>query len=185
MCYVKFLEEGKFLAPVQFHIYLADFLARHAMQFIPNIVHEDELFTFQAYQKAGKVLHLSESLYYYRIRENSIMTSQNWMRRFESYCVIVDVLWKEYREPVSKHTVSKEEAMALYFFLDRINYLMQGPYSEMEFSEREKCRNTYREMLGKYRELLRKMGYHADVRKSLLLQVRREAAELRYRRKGI
>ena len=54
-----------------------DFLLNNRISFAKDLLHEDELWSAQVYVKALKVLYISECVYGYRVRTDSIMSSQN------------------------------------------------------------------------------------------------------------
>lgn len=56
-------------------IFKKAFLIRHNLSFYPGILHEDGLFGYQMLYWANKVKILDKSVYAYRIRKGSIMTS--------------------------------------------------------------------------------------------------------------
>ena len=48
----------------------------HGIMFYPGIFYEDALFCSQCFLHAGRMVHLSEKFYTYRVREKSIMTTE-------------------------------------------------------------------------------------------------------------
>ena len=66
-----------FNTPVQFYIYNRSFLNENKLRFYEGIFHEDSEFTPRALFFASKSEVLPEVAYFYRIRENSIMTTPN------------------------------------------------------------------------------------------------------------
>lgn len=65
---------------VVLRIYRRDFLSSHNLLFKEGIFHEDNLFTPLACYYAGKVKVINECLYDYRVRSNSITTTNNVKR---------------------------------------------------------------------------------------------------------
>ncbi|SQH71298.1 glycosyltransferase family protein [Helicobacter mustelae] len=53
-----------------------DFIIRHNLSFIPNILHEDMVFTAEIFLYTRSILFTAMELYYYRLREGSIMNSK-------------------------------------------------------------------------------------------------------------
>lgn len=51
-------------------------LKEEGIRFVPGILHEDCLFSFQCYMSTKRISHRKWGYLYYRVRENSIMTSQ-------------------------------------------------------------------------------------------------------------
>ena len=65
-----------------------NFLLESKIRFIPEILHEDMIFTYQLFCKASAISQCTEALYYRRYRKNSIMTSAKSKKHFTS-CVVV------------------------------------------------------------------------------------------------
>lgn len=56
-------------------IYKSDVLKRHALTFMPNIIHEDLEFSIRAHHMSSSIVFIKEDLYLYRVdRDGSIMT---------------------------------------------------------------------------------------------------------------
>ena len=73
--------------PAQFHVFKRDFLSAQELSFYEGIYHEDTEFTPRAFFLAERVGVLPDILYYYRIREGSIMTTINPKRAFDNLIV--------------------------------------------------------------------------------------------------
>ena len=67
--------------------YRREFLNSNQLRFREGILHEDNQFTPRACVKAQRVKVLPDTLYYYRVREGSIMTTRG-MRSKESFVLI-------------------------------------------------------------------------------------------------
>ncbi|STP12426.1 LPS biosynthesis-related glycosyltransferase [Helicobacter mustelae] len=77
---------------VWLHALRKDFIIRHNLSFIPNILHEDMVFIAEILLHAKSILFTSLELYYYRIREGSIMnskpTKERILQALTSYYII-------------------------------------------------------------------------------------------------
>lgn len=62
------------------------FLVEHDLLFVPQMVHEDELWSFQLYDVVRNVILIPEVTYYYEQNENSIMTSSGYINRRIEAC---------------------------------------------------------------------------------------------------
>lgn len=60
------------------------------IRFKDGITHEDEHLIFRVYENINKMASISNPLYYYRTRQNSIMTSKNDLRRLNAIFVWED-----------------------------------------------------------------------------------------------
>lgn len=65
-----------------------NFLQNSNISFVPDILYEDMVFTYQLFCKAENVSQCSEAFYYRRYRKNSIMTSSKSRKHFTS-CISV------------------------------------------------------------------------------------------------
>lgn len=85
--FLKMMENWDYKVSVVLQFFRADFLLLNKIYFKEGIIHEDNLFSFLAIIKARRVKHLSESLYYRRMRENSVMTKTVNANNFIGYYV--------------------------------------------------------------------------------------------------
>lgn len=92
----EFIKKDSMQVPVWMNLYRRSFLLSNNLFFKEGILHEDELFTPQAFLKADKVSIYKSNFYAYRQRENSIMTSpEKQMKRcidiLNICCDLVDI----------------------------------------------------------------------------------------------
>lgn len=62
--------KGEWAAIACNRLYRKQFIVNNNLSFYPNIINEDELWSFQVYLKARKIVFLKEKTYYYYIGEN-------------------------------------------------------------------------------------------------------------------
>ena len=74
------------------------FITDNSLYFKEGIIHEDNLWSFQSFHLAQKVVTIPDQTYYYLIRPGSIMTSMNLDRRLQSARIIKDEVLKDVRE---------------------------------------------------------------------------------------
>lgn len=68
-------------------------LSEQEISFYPEIYYEDALFCVQCFLRAGRMLHMSERFYTYRIREKSIMTAEiRWKNVYSRVVVYREIL---------------------------------------------------------------------------------------------
>ena len=74
-------------------IYAKEFLIKNDLFFKERLISEDEDFTIRMLMSAKHVMHLSDDIYIYRVRDGSIMSMFNknndWI---SSYCYIINVI---------------------------------------------------------------------------------------------
>ncbi len=80
-----FQAENAYRTPVQLLAMDRSFYTKNALSCYFGILHEDNLFTFQALLLADRAKYLDESLYFRRIRGGSIMTAKKSHRNLEGY----------------------------------------------------------------------------------------------------
>ena len=85
--------------------YKREFLLNNALRFKPGIFHEDDLFTPFVCFFAQDVKVISEVLYVYRVRSNSIMTTRSLKHR-QNYIMIANELAAFFQDkPIEKTTL--------------------------------------------------------------------------------
>ena len=87
------LSEDVFFVAVWTYFYKREFIVDNEIRFEEGLLHEDVLFSFYAIMAANRVARLSDKLYYYRKRTESITTNPlNMLKRVESMCFIISKL---------------------------------------------------------------------------------------------
>lgn len=75
---VTFIKQSKdantYNVAVWHALWKRSFLDENGISFMEGIIHEDYLFSFQAYMTAERVIQIPDILYHRRVRENSIIT---------------------------------------------------------------------------------------------------------------
>ncbi len=59
-----------------------DFIIKHGLYFEEGLIHEDTLWNFQILQYIGNVGIVQDDTYIYRVRNNSIQSSQDFSKHF-------------------------------------------------------------------------------------------------------
>ena len=106
------------------HLFRTDFLRAHALRFYEKIIHEDELFTLQAYLRARRAGYLPKTLFVRLLRSGSTMTKTPGMRNVNGYLTVCQALdWEmasgSYDAETVKMVAQKmvdflQQAVALY-----------------------------------------------------------------------
>ncbi len=86
-----------------------DFILNNHLFFKEGIIHEDNLWSFQSFHMAQKVVTIPETTYLYFIREGSIMTASSYERSLESAVAIYDEIVHDVR--VSRYNLVQDESM--------------------------------------------------------------------------
>ena len=104
------------------------YLVNNHLRFTAALLHEDILFSFSTILQAGSISRITEPLYYYRKRTNSITTAEtNLLNRVSSMCYII----KQLQECVEKETDQKLRAAMLTFLRTQVKLLKQY-YQKLE-----------------------------------------------------
>lgn len=88
-----------------------DFMKQLSLNFYPNIIHEDELFTTILTLNSDSIYCLKQSLIKHRIRSTSIMGHKFTKRNLDCYLTVIDELFKFQDSSIirkfAKYTLSK------------------------------------------------------------------------------
>ncbi len=90
------LEAGNMNMASCFNMYRKDFLADNHLSFEKGLLHEDELFTPQAFLAARSVMPSGINFYRYVIRDNSITTKADKTQNARDVIAICEMLHKRY-----------------------------------------------------------------------------------------
>ncbi|MFT4223044.1 glycosyltransferase family 2 protein [Dysgonomonas sp.] len=71
-----------------------NYLNSLSLDFLPGIIHEDQLFTAKLFAQAQKVAYIPETFFYRRLRPGSIMTKQYTIVNVRNYFIVVNELIK-------------------------------------------------------------------------------------------
>jgi len=115
------------------------FLLNSDLKFIPGILHEDMVFTYQALCGALRVSQCREALYYRRYRKDSIMTSKKTKKHFLS-CVTVCRLNADFTEK----TLSGD-ADAAYEYIARCSFNVFNVYEKLSNTDKKSCKTKLRD----------------------------------------
>lgn len=104
-----------------------DILEKYELQFFPELIHEDNLFSFYAWMKVDRIAYLKKKFYIYRRRDDSIMYTLNF-RRVESLFVIFCEILKYWNN--NKFTHEEDEAIKEYADMIYRAYINKKKYFE-------------------------------------------------------
>lgn len=81
----KMIDSGAYRSPVQLSAVSKNFYDSTGLRCFPDILHEDNLYTFEVLIYAKRAKYIAEKLYVRRIREDSIMTSEKSFKNFYGF----------------------------------------------------------------------------------------------------
>lgn len=120
--YKRGLCEGFYNPGVQYYFIKSDFIKSIPLRFEEGIFYEDELFTPKILFSAKRVMWLSDCLYYYRHRNNSIIRSKLSINHLRSSFIIAEGLYKFFYDNNLLDTILKKELYAKYLKIFKIAY---------------------------------------------------------------
>ncbi len=111
-----------------------ELLTRYNLTFIPDILYEDMIFTYQALCNASSVSQCSETLYYRRYRKGSIMTSSKSKKHFTS-CIAV------YRHNLSFTKQLEQSNSSSTAFISRCAFNVFNVYEKLNKPDKKECKD--------------------------------------------
>lgn len=116
------------------------FIDSNKICFIPSILHEDMVFTYQVLCLAAIVSQCNSALYYRRYRKNSIMTSSKTKNHFFS-CIAVC----KHNTKFTFDTFKKDIVPESYSYLSRCAFNVFNVYGMLCKADRKSCRKELKE----------------------------------------
>lgn len=111
------------------------FLINCGISFVPDIVYEDMIFTYQIFCKSAVVSQCKEALYYRRYRKNSIMTSAKSKKHFTS-CLVV---YKNNSDFTSK--LNFNDKKIFYKYVCRCAFNVFNVYEKLNKKDKKSCKS--------------------------------------------
>ncbi|MBQ3006127.1 MAG: glycosyltransferase [Clostridia bacterium] len=127
-----------FHSAVYLMLFKKRFVDNNKLHFVPGILHEDMVFTYQALCLAQVVSQCSEALYHRRYRKNSIMTSSKTINHFTS-CIEVFKKNVEFTYDIFKNDVPTE----IYNYLSRCSFNVFNVYEKLSKSDKNLCKKEF------------------------------------------
>ncbi len=116
-----------------------DFLLNSGISFIPDILYEDMVFTYQLFCKAEAVSQCADALYYRRYRKNSIMTSSKTKKHFTS-CVAVYQQNSKFANELTQSNIT-----AIYNYASRCAFNVFNIYEKLSKEDKKSCKNELKD----------------------------------------
>lgn len=135
---LELLKNDEYRTAVPLMLFRTNYLLENELWFLEGIIHEDELFTFLAYNADGNVTHCHAELYARRIRPSSIMTASGALRRYDSMLKIYYILSEKYRK-------GQASGEAADMYMIRTAKSVLGKFNLLSEDDRESVANRQRE----------------------------------------
>lgn len=120
------------------------FLLDCGVTFIPDILYEDMIFTYQIFYKALTVSQCPDALYHRRYRKNSIMTSSKTIKHFTS-CMDVYNINMNFTHKTSESDIPSE----VYNYLSRCAFNVFNVYEKLSKTDKKICKKELAEFRSK------------------------------------
>lgn len=114
-----------------------NFLADCGILFIPGILYEDMIFTYQIFCKAPVVSQCADALYHRRYRKNSIMTSSKTKKHFTS-CIAVYNSNADFTKQI--------DIFAAYAFVCRCAFNIFNVYEKLGKADKKICKIEFKKV---------------------------------------
>lgn len=132
-------------------LYSKSFILNHGLQFIPNLLHEDILWSISACSSASCVIYVPENTYIYKIRSSSITTVCS-EKRLESLVFIIRYL----NSHIENFTQDKNEKRLYNKYVSRILIILMLLLQTSKLSSSKK-KEFYYKIISENRSCLK--GY--------------------------
>lgn len=153
----KMTENKEFHSAVYLMILKKSFVDNNNLFFVPGILHEDMVYTYQSLCLASVVSQCTDALYHRRYRKNSIMTSSKTVKHFTS-CIDVCKINTEFAS----------ETFGINISTDTLNYLSRcafnvfNVYEKLSKTDKKVCKNKLKDFK---KEILQKNTFGNTVLK--------------------
>ncbi len=132
--FAQMTENKEFHSAVPLLFIRKEFLSESKVRFVPDILYEDMVFTYQLFCKASTVSQCSDTLYFRRYRKNSIMTSSKTKKHFTS-CITV------YQHNSAFANEVGENNKAVYWYVSRCAFNIFNVYEKLCKADKKNCKN--------------------------------------------
>lgn len=131
----KMTENKEFHSAVYLMIFKKSFVDNNNLFFVPGILHEDMVYTYQSLCLASVVSQCTDALYHRRYRKNSIMTSSKTIKHFTSCIDVCNVNMNFTRE-----TLGTNIPPEIYNYLSRCAFNVFNVYEKLGKSDKTNCK---------------------------------------------
>lgn len=129
----RLYNNGDFYTAIPLMFYRKSFIDKNNLEFYKGILHEDNLFSVQAFLAAEIVTHLNKDFYQRRIRDESIMTTPFSKRNFLGYSICIQELIPYYLKAQKN---SAQELFLEKFLKERMNWTVNGYFDLCSFEQK-------------------------------------------------
>ncbi|GAB1800839.1 glycosyltransferase [Priestia megaterium] len=120
------------------YIVKKELIVNNNLQFMPNVLHEDELFTLEIVLNTKSAMYDPNLYYQRRYRENSIMTSnsiEKIKKSFDSYCIIIEEMNSLKKTYTNKLQMNLINSRMRSIYISLINKEFDESYKKSKLSK--------------------------------------------------
>lgn len=132
--FCEMTKRKEFHSAVYLMFYTKEFIINNSLSFVPNILHEDMIFSFIALCKAKTVTQCKQAFYHRRYRKNSIMTSSKSKKHFTS-CITVYRQNSEFTMKLKQNDIGFATE-----FVCRCAFNVFNVYEKLKKSDKTECK---------------------------------------------
>lgn len=132
-------ENGEYHSAVPLLFFRKSFLYDSKITFVPDILYEDMVFTYQVFCVASAVSQCNEAFYYRRYRKNSITLSTKSKKNFTSFITV----YRSNTEFTKKLTL--KNISAAYSYLSRCAFNVFNIYEKLNAKDKKNCKKELAE----------------------------------------
>ena len=132
-------ENKEFHSAVYLMLFRKSFIDNNGLRFVPALLHEDMVFTYQALCLSAVVSQCTDALYHRRYRKNSIMTSSKTVKHFKSCIEVCKINTNFTREKFGTDLPFEN-----YNYLSRCAFNVFNVYEKLSKTDKKSCKNELR-----------------------------------------
>ena len=144
----KMTENNDFHSAVYLMLFKKSFVDNNNLFFVPGILHEDMIYTYQSLCLASVVSQCTDALYHRRYRQNSIMTSSKTKKHFTS-CIDVCNININFTYETLETNITSE----ICSYLSRCAFNVFNVYEKLCKTDKKSCKNELKDFI---KEILQK-----------------------------
>lgn len=150
--YDQLIRFNEYRSPVQYFLFKADFIKKNVPLFHKGILHEDEEYTLFVFLAAKRVMYIPLTLYYHRVRSNSIMGCGISLRNLDSCLEIL----KAFIERKDDYLLRESEVQEFFYkCILRVCDVYLSKYRMLGNKDSEKVQENFES----FKKILRDVDY--------------------------
>ena len=158
--YAAHLKYGECFSCLYMQLFKRSIIEKTGCRFVKLSLCEDELFTPLVYLNSQKAVQLKKSLYYRRLRANSVMSKKDSTDCLESIAVCI----LEYINELKKYKFGSDERKLLIALADSHIHTMMLTYYHLDREERKKACPTVMKVAARMKDIHYKHNFKTELK---------------------